>query len=83
MLKNQAPSITEKQSWYDDIRVSLQKILAVEYGDRYTAPGHTVEQAQHIMQEVNPSLAPHMPGEALEALKGQFKAYSAGNPPFD
>jgi len=35
------------------------------------------------MQAVNPHLAAHTPDEALEALKKQFKAYSAGDPPFD
>ena len=35
------------------------------------------------MQAVNPHLAARTPDEALEALKTQFRAYSAGDPPFD
>jgi hypothetical protein len=55
----------------------------IEYGDRYTEPGRTVEKAQQLMQVVNPHLATRTPDDALEALKTQFKAYSAGDPPFD
>lgn len=80
---NTTPTIKEKRSRYDDIRISLQKILAAEYGDRYTAPDRTVETAQQMMQVVNPHLAARTPDEALDAFKTQFKAYSAGSPPFD
>jgi hypothetical protein len=35
------------------------------------------------MQVVNPHLAACTPDDALEALKTQFKVYSAGDPPFN
>ena len=42
--KNKTPTIKEK-SRYDEIRISLQRLLAAEYGDRYMVPGRTVETA--------------------------------------
>jgi len=36
-----------------------------------------------MMQAVNPHLAARTPDEALDALKSQLMAYSAGDPPFD
>ena len=41
------------------------------------------EAIKLLTLEVNPHLAAHTPGEVLEALKRQFKAYLAGDPPFD